>query len=123
MRQPVVLFDLDGTLAVYDPMKSIIGEPITSMVTLAKQYIEHGYVVKIFTARASPYFKALLNPVRDPGILRDLYLTQITPVEEWCVKHIGQRLEVTCMKDFDVVGIFDDRAHRVVHNEGKVVGS
>lgn len=43
----------------------------------------------------------------------------ITPIKEWCKQHIGFELEVTNVKDFGMIQLWDDRAVRVVANTGE----
>jgi hypothetical protein len=96
--------DLDGTLAYYDRWRGIehIGEPVPLMLDRVKTWLDEGQEVKIFTARAC-------EPVAVPFI------------EAWCEKHVGRRLEVTNVKDFRMVVLWDDRAIRVAANTGQVV--
>jgi hypothetical protein len=98
--------DLDGTLAYYDHWRGSdhIGKPIPLMVRRVKNLLERGYTVKIFTARA---YQARQE--------------EIDLIKAWCLKHIGQELEVTCIKDKGMIQLFDDRAVQIVPNTGKIV--
>lgn len=98
-------FDLDGTLAEYDGWKGIefIGKPIPSMVDRVKQYLSDGQNVKIFTARACD----------DEAI---------PFVKEWLTVHGLGELEITNVKDFHMVKLYDDRCVQVVENTGELVG-
>lgn len=98
--------DLDGTLAYYDHWRGPlhIGRPIPLMVRRVQSLLAKGYTVKIFTARAYDATEEELQVIRD-----------------WCVEHIGQALEITCIKDKGMIQIFDDRAVQVVTNTGKIV--
>jgi hypothetical protein len=95
--------DLDGTLAEYDGWKGAghIGAPIPLMVDRVKRWLAEGRLVKIFTARVWD---------AEPVIAKT--------ISDWCEKHIGQRLEVTCTKDYGMVELWDDRAVQVVPNTG-----
>lgn len=108
-------FDLDGTLALA-PRGGLhsIGNPIAPMIDLVKTYLEQGFEVKIVTARAAPPF---LNP--DGTISTETQM--IKEVEDWCEKHIGVRLPVTCSKDFKMILLYDDRARQVKFNTGVIV--
>ena len=99
-------FDLDGTLAFYDHWRGDhhIGKPIPAMVQRLKKHLQRGDVCKIFTARASN---------RNPET--------ISLIQDWTEKVVGQRLEVTCEKDFGCLRIYDDRAVQVIPNTGKIV--
>jgi hypothetical protein len=103
--------DLDGTLAHYDGWVSEnhIGEPIKPMVNRVKKWLAEGQEVRIFTARVHGHLKPIIG-----GGLSDT----ITPIENWCIKHIGQILEVTNVKDFGMIELWDDRAVQVIPNTG-----
>ena len=45
------------------------------------------------------------------------------PIEQWCLTHLGQKLEVTNIKDFGMITLYDDRCVQVVANTGELVGS
>lgn len=96
--------DLDGTLAHYDKWRGVehIGEPVPAMVERVKAWLANGWEVRIFTARVYN------DPTGDIATLIHL----------WCEKHIGQMLVVTCTKDYGMVELWDDRAVRVVPNQG-----
>ena len=100
--------DFDGTLAFYDGWKgeTHLGEPIQPMVDRVKQWLIEGKEVKIFTARVTE------GPNRNVENVRTL-------VEDWSVMHIGTKLEVTNIKDYGCLEIWDDRAIRVVINTGE----
>lgn len=96
---PTILCDLDGTLAHYHGTLNTIGDPIPEMYMRVKKWLEQGYNVKVFTARASV-----------PEL--------IPPIREWLDKHDLMEVGITNSKDFDVIEIWDDRAIEVVHNLG-----
>lgn len=98
--------DLDGTLAYFDVWQGIqhIGAPIPKMVRRVKRWIAAGRDVRIFTARISH----MHDRVDCSRFIR-----------KWCLEHIGRELPITCLKDFDCVAIYDDRAYRIEHNTGR----
>lgn len=98
--------DLDGTLAMYDGWRGIqhIGEPIPQMVDNVKRLLASGRTVKIFTAR-----------VHDKEQREEV----VKVIQDWCVKHIGEALEVTNEKDFAMIDLWDDRCMQVIPNTGK----
>jgi hypothetical protein len=104
--------DLDGTLAHYDKWIGTdhIGEPIHEMVQRVKEWLDKGQEVKIFTARIHGHGQLDLD-----GVEVDV----ISPIQAWCVAHIGQELEVTNIKDFGMIELWDDRAVQVITNTGK----
>lgn len=105
-------FDLDGTLAKYDGWKGIdhIGEPVESVVLVAKLLHWLGKKIKILTARVAPR-----GGENDSDKARAY-------VEEWCQKNLGFTPEVTYVKDASMVALFDDRAVAVEPNTGKILG-
>jgi hypothetical protein len=107
-----IAFDLDGTLAFVDHTKpyveSEIGEPIPAMVALLKWYVANGWEVRIFTARAA-----------EPD-LRKRQEIEVT-IKEWCLEHLGMVLAVTCVKDYGIRKIYDDRAVQVEYNTGRII--
>ena len=102
-------WDLDGTLALYSSWKGIehIGEPIKPTVDILKSQLEAGEYCKIFTARIS-------SPNIELSAIK-------APIEHWCLKHLGQVLEITNEKDIYCSVIYDDRAIQVIHNTGEIV--
>lgn len=102
--------DLDGTLAFYDEWRGIdhIGHPIPLMVKRVQGWIEEGHEVRIFTAR-----------VGDQKDNRNIDEAR-RHVEDWCEKHIGRRLNVTNLKDFGMIELWDDRAMSVEKNTGRI---
>lgn len=110
--------DLDGTLAHYESGDAkkwdgfSIGKPIPKMVERVKQMLREGKTVKIFTARISRMGNA--TGVEDVNKI-------IRLIQDWCEKHIGQRLEVVNEKDYYMVELYDDRARQVIQNKGILV--
>ena len=72
------------------------------LVERSEVRIAKGKVVKIFTARA-------------------FIPSQIPPVKAWCKEHLGCELPVTCVKDFGMYELWDDRAVQVIPNTGERV--
>lgn len=94
--------DLDGTLAEYNDWIGIdhIGKPIAPMIERVKDWIVDGKKVKIFTARVTQGQEA------------------IRYIHEWLAAQGLPELEVTNVKDFDMVELWDDRCVGVVTNTG-----
>jgi len=101
--------DLDGTLAVYTEWGSPtdIGEPIWPMVNRVKDWLAEGKDVRIFTARVA-------NTLNDPFVVAEI----VAAISEWCIDYIGHPLPITCVKDYGMVELWDDRAVQVVTNTG-----
>ncbi|MBI9089266.1 MAG: hypothetical protein JEZ12_08620 [Desulfobacterium sp.] len=96
--------DLDGTLARSDTLTTLnrIGDPVPKMLDRVKSMIEHGTRVKIFTARAG-----------DPD--------QVLLIQAWLRENEIPNLEVTNVKDYDMIRLYDDRAVQVIANTGEIV--
>lgn len=103
--------DLDGTLAEYHGWRGIahIGDPIPAMVDRVKRWLAEGRQVKVFTARVA---------TRDGEELKEVQRA----IADWTKAHIGVALPVTCVKDFGMICLFDDRCCRVEQNTGRVIG-
>ncbi len=101
--------DLDGTLAqdLGEPHGYAIGPPIPEMVERVKAWLAEGIEVRIFTARVSK---------------EEERSYQMLTIQHWCGEHIGRELKVTCIKDFNMWELWDDRAVQVVKNTGQRVG-
>ena len=96
--------DLDGTLARSDTLFTLnkIGDPVPKMLDRVKTMIKCGTRVKIFTARAS-----------DPE--------QVQLIKAWLRENEIPNLEVTNVKDYDMIRLYDDRAVQVIANTGDIV--
>ncbi len=101
---PYIGVDLDGTLAD-DTIwlgELHIGTPVPLMVARVKAHLACGDEVKIFTARMAT------------GDVEK----KKAAIQEWCLKHIGQVLDVTCIKTYQMTAFYDDRAIQVRRNTG-----
>jgi hypothetical protein len=105
-RNGWVGFDFDGTLATHEPGSGVdhVGEPIPTMVKVAKDLLAEGKEVRIVTARVSPEWNDQAE--------------QTKLVQDWCEKHIGQRLAVQAHKNGSMYLLYDDRAIGVQRNTG-----
>lgn len=113
MKHGWIGVDLDGTLAHYHKWVSItdIGAPIFVMVNRIKNWLATGQEVKIFTARVSQ------EDEDDNVIVRQA-------IKIWLVDQAGlPPLEITNVKDFKMIQLWDDRAIQVIPNTGRAVGS
>jgi hypothetical protein len=110
---PWIGVDLDGTLAHYSTWVSAdhIGEPIAPMVERVKRWLDDGKRVKIMTARAA-------GPYEPKWLTRN---DIVNAIDAWCLKNIGQKLEVTNEKDMFMIELWDDRAVQVEPNVGEPV--
>lgn len=97
--------DLDGTLAEYHGWVSPehIGPPVPKMLARVKRWIKEGRCVKIFTARCS-------------------IPEQVPPVKKWLRKNGLDGLEITNIKDYGMLELWDDRCVQVIPNTGEPVG-
>ena len=90
--------DLDGTLA-YSTTPGKIGKPVPAMLKRVKDTIEAGTEVRIFTARA-------------------MNADGIATVRKWLKANDLAGLPVTNVKDGGMLELWDDRARRVVRDQG-----
>jgi hypothetical protein len=108
----VIAVDLDATLAddsvisMEDYKPYLIGDPVPLMVDRVKEWLRQGKEVVILTARVHPTHGLAENALTEKAI------------KEWCVKHIGKELLVTCEKSPMFCEIWDDKAVRIVKNRG-----
>lgn len=101
---PWIGVDLDGTLAYHEPGTPLttIGEPIMPMLNRVRQMLAEGARVKIFTARAG-------------------HLEQVEMIRSWLVRQGLPQLEVTNVKDYSMIRLYDDRGIQVETNTGRLV--
>ena len=121
--------DFDGTLATYDAWRgsSHTGEPIAPMIERVKAWLAEGREVRIFTARVWPH--ALISPDWNVSVISGADKERLfestgsaLAVQQWCQKHIGRILPITCVKDYGMIELWDDRAVQVRMNTGEPVG-
>ena len=116
--------DLDGTLAYYDEWRGAlhIGEPIPAMLERVRRWLDEGKDVRIFTARVNRegIASAMASPEGAAAAARE-----VTAVEEcirqWCEKHVGRALPITCCKDYGMIELWDDRCIQVIPNTGRTI--
>ena len=99
--------DFDGTLAEYHGPNTI-GKPVPAMVERVKKWLAAGKTVRVVTARVNSRVEAGVR-----------YL-QTLIVQKFCEDNIGQRLEVTAEKDYEMLELWDDRAVSVETNTGRI---
>lgn len=121
--------DLDGTLVEYSTWisGSHVGDPVPAMLARVKQWLKEGEEVRIFTARIHP-----LDRCVGPEEVRQLHGTyldnsredtcweSIQAIRIFCVRHLGQVLPITNVKDFGMKVLWDDRCIQVHPNTGKL---
>ena len=104
--------DLDATLAHYEGWNDgVIGAPIPAMVNRVKKWLAEGREVRILTARVSGAGRDDDYDERDVRVA----------IATWCQEHIGQVLPITCIKDFAMIELWDDRVVQVEPNTGEPV--
>lgn len=101
---PWIGVDLDGTLAVYErsPSPGNIGTPVPMMMERVRLMLANGERVKIFTARAN-----------DPG--------QLPKIRAWLEENGLPPLEITSVKDYNMLRLYDDRCIQVETNTGRLI--
>lgn len=102
--------DLDGVLARYEGFKGStrIGMPVPAMVERVRRWLSEGIEVRVFTARMS-------EP--NPRVRAEI----AQAIRDWTRAHIGTALEATCVKDYAMDELWDDRAVAVEANTGRVL--
>jgi len=108
-KESLIFIDFDRTLCYYDKTMGraeILGQPIPEMANRVKKWIAQGKEVVIFTARVHPINK------------RHKELGE--KISNWCLEHLGKKLEVTCMKHPNMDFLIDDKAISILPNTGKV---
>lgn len=113
--------DLDGTLFTYTEWVkwNSFGEPIQPMMERVRAWLAAGITVKIFTARVS-IFRNSTSRCRVSGEHFNTWKMEVA-IQDHLEKHGLPRLEVTCVKDVDMIELWDDRAVQVVPNTGMTV--
>lgn len=115
--------DLDGTLARsievakpsdFDPFQ--VGEPIEPMCSFVKGLLAEGADVRIMTARVGPHGTHYPDGTPIPV---DFNVHSRRVVVEWCRKHLGRSIPVTCEKDYQMIALYDDRAVQIIPNTGQ----
>jgi hypothetical protein len=110
--EPWIGVDLDGTLAHYDHWRGVehIGIPILPMLDRILVWLHEGKTVKIFTARVCER--------EDPQEAAHARFC----IQQW-LESVGlPKLEVTNIKDFGMISLWDDRAVAVKFNTGAILG-
>lgn len=116
--------DLDGTLAFYPhdayPFPAI-GPPIGAMVERVKAWLTEGQDVRILTARVhvsddDPWIASAASFGHDKA---SWLAEQTALIEAWCLEHLGQKLPITCAKDFGMIQLWDDRCVQMLPNTGQ----
>lgn len=95
----------DGVLCTLEAPGKPFGDPIKDGINRVKIWLAKGFTVRIFTERVS----------HDDDARNELSRASI---QNWCEKHIGHRLDVTCKKDYDTIGIWDIGVVSLVKNTG-----
>ncbi len=128
--------DFDGTLAQYGTWVSPThcGEPIAPMVERVKAWRAAGRQVRIFTARVFPLTQVLadgdlatlragLEGMNLAGERVSDALAAAEAIQHWSRRHLGEVLPITCVKDYGMIELYDDRAVQVRPNTGELVGT
>ena len=114
--------DLDGTLAYYDQWRGAlhIGEPIPVMLERVKRWLDEGKDVRIFTARVNREGIVFATANLDGEAARDATAVEEC-IRQWCAKHVGRALPITCCKDYGMIELWDDRCIQVIPNTGRTI--
>lgn len=107
--------DLDGTLAHYDGWRgpTHVGAPVEKMLNRVKRWLSEGREVRIFTARVS----------HDGTAERMIEAAAAqASIRIWCEHYVGVPLAITCIKDYGMIELWDDRCVQVIANTGLQMG-
>ena len=109
----------DGTLAEYHGWDGAtsIGLPVAKTVERVKQMLAEGKKVRIFTARVWPLGTAAQNDLPNRNRVNEA-IAAFMAIQAWCIEHIGRELPITCIKDFGMISLLDDRAQQCYPNTG-----
>jgi hypothetical protein len=108
--KPWIGVDLDGTLAHYDHWRdeTHIGPIIEPMRLRVLKWLDEGRTVKIFTARVCSLTGEDLTVVAGA-------------IWKWCEANGLPKLDITNVKDFQMIELWDDRAVQVIPNTGRTI--
>src|SRR5205814_798898 len=87
-----------------------------AMVGRVKRWLSEGRDVRIFTARVNGSIAVGKSgeAYSEVGVVE-------SHIQQWCEKHLGRALPVTCAKDFGMIELWDDRCIQVIPNTGKTL--
>ena len=94
-----------------------IGEPVILMVRQVKHWLAEGKDVRIFTARITDP-DPLCSPEEFAQRSEERKIA-VYEIKKWCVKYIGKVLPITCVKDYGMMELYDDRCVQVEPNTGR----
>lgn len=130
-KNPWIGVDMDGTLAYYGDEWlpwNVFGPPIEPMVRRIRQWRAEGKEVRIITARVFPHIHGIphasvMSAVNTCLKTRQKFtiLDMIGAVQDYTQRHVGERLPVTCAKDYMMIEQWDDRAIQVIPNTGRTI--
>lgn len=111
---PYFWVDLNGTLChhekgalVFDEAGNfLIGKPINKMVRRVRRWLSEGMEVRIMSGSV--------------GLGGDKAASAQKAIREWCREHFGRELKVTATITPRCIGIFNDKAHEVIRNTGRL---
>lgn len=114
--------DFDGVLATDAVAAGLfpqVGAPIPAMVARVKDWLTAGKDVRIFTARVGP---ATIEECAVYGRSPQEWLVYQTGlIENFCIAQFGAPLPITCVKDFKMIALYDDRCVQMEPNTGRPV--
>ena len=119
-------FDLDGTLAHYDGWHgpTHVGAPVLRMVDRLKAMLAEGKTCRIFTARVFPIMLIMPDDTlhfEGSSTRQGDAESSAHAIRAWCMEHLGRVLPITCVKDYGMIELYDDRAKQVIPNTGVLV--
>lgn len=119
--------DFDGTLAHYDTWMqwNKFGAPLAPMVERVRRYRAEGTRVKILTARVSVWNPRLCKVKSHKCRTTGEYFSHddmVLAIQGWYREHVlDEMVPVTCVKDYNMIRLYDDRAVQMVPNTGRTL--
>lgn len=132
--------DFDGTLADYSQGwrgAGHLGAPVPLMLDRVKRWLAEGRQVRVFTARCWPvndvpeafdidYARSTCDDAfssqPEKAVRVAAALETCDRIAAWCEVFLGKRLHITCIKDMNMIELYDDRCVQVIANTGQLVG-
>ena len=109
----------DGTLAEYHGWAGTtnLGPPVPKMVERVKKMLAEGKDVRIFTARVWPLRTTEQDLTVNAKRVNEAVAAYMA-IQVWCETHIGKALPITCIKDYGMISLVDDRLQQCYPNTG-----
>lgn len=112
--------DFDGVLAKDAVALGVfpdVGPPIPAMIARVRAWLTEGKDVRVFTARVNP--GTVGDCARFGRTPLEWYHYQVGLIENFCLAQFGAPLPITCVKDYKMIALWDDRCVQMVTDTGE----